>query len=153
MPKGKKQKLKLYYLANIMRKKTDDEHGITIKEMQMYLAKHECTADRKSLYDDLAALEVMGLDIIGEQIGGSYPRHVDRFLGDISFACKENGLPPLSAIVVNKEDYIPGAGFFSAYFPGNKIKKEKRDEIIMGIYKELREYPYWDKVLEKYKNL
>ena len=69
------------------------------------------------------------------------PRHVDRFLGDISFACKENGLPPLSAIVVNKEDFIPGAGFFSAYFPGKKIKKDERDKIIMGIYKEIREYP------------
>ena len=81
------------------------------------------------------------------------PRHVERFLGDISFACKENGLPPLSAIVVNKEECIPGAGFFSAYFPGKRIKKDERDEIIMDIYKEIREYPYWDKVLEKYKTL
>ncbi len=84
MPKGKKQKLKLYYLNRIMLEKTDDQHGLTIKEIQMHLAKHECTADRKSLYDDLDALSVMGLDIIGEQEGGTYRYHVGQKQFDIA---------------------------------------------------------------------
>ena len=76
MPKGKKQKLKLYYLAKIMREKTDEDHGLSMKEIQMMLAEYECTADRKSLYDDLESLSVMGLEISGEQIGGTYKYHV-----------------------------------------------------------------------------
>jgi hypothetical protein len=34
MPKGTNQKLKLYYLARIMVEKTDDEHRITMPEIQ-----------------------------------------------------------------------------------------------------------------------
>ena len=78
-------------------------------------------------------------------------RYVDFFLGHISFTCKENGLPPVSAIVVNKRDYIPGPGFFKAYFPNKKITKENRDEIIMEVYRQIFANPYWDRVLEVYQ--
>lgn len=37
------------------------------------------------------------------------PRVIERNLGDISFTCKENGLPPISALVVNKDERMPGA--------------------------------------------
>jgi len=56
MPKGTNQKLKLYYLSRIMTEKTDDEHHITMSEIQRALEGLEgygVTADRKSLYDDL----------------------------------------------------------------------------------------------------
>ena len=84
MPKGKQQKLKLYYLSRIMTEKTDDEHGLSMKEIQMRLAEYGCTADRKSLYDDLEALRVLGIDVIGEQIGGSYRYHVGSKQFDIA---------------------------------------------------------------------
>lgn len=84
MPKGKQQKLKLYYLSRIMTEKTDDEHGLSMKEIQMRLAEYGCTADRKSLYDDLEALQVLGLDIIGEPVGGSYYYHVGKKQFDIA---------------------------------------------------------------------
>ena len=84
MPKGKQQKLKLYYLSRIMTEKTDDEHGLSMKEIQMRLAEYGCTADRKSLYDDLEALRVLGIDIIGEQIGGGYLYHVGKKQFDIA---------------------------------------------------------------------
>ena len=80
-------------------------------------------------------------------------RHVDKYLGDISFACKENGLPPLSAIVVNKENCFPGQGFYKAYFPGKRIKDEDRIVIWNKLFKEICNFPYWNKVLEKYKML
>ncbi len=84
MPKGKQQKLKLYYLSRIMTEKTDDEHGLSMKEIQMRLSEYGCTADRKSLYDDLEALQVLGLDIIGEPVGGSYYYHVGKKQFDIA---------------------------------------------------------------------
>ena len=47
MPKGTNQKLKLYYLSRIMTEKTDDEHHITMPEIQRALEGYGVTADRK----------------------------------------------------------------------------------------------------------
>ncbi len=76
MPKGTNQKLKLYYLSRIMLEKTDDEHMITMSEIQEALRAYDVTADRKSLYDDLEALRIFGMDIVGEKVGRNYYYHV-----------------------------------------------------------------------------
>ena len=76
MPKGANQKLKLYYLSRIMIEKTDDEHMITMEEIKAELEGYGVTADRKSLYDDLEALRVLGIDVVGEKIGRNYYYHV-----------------------------------------------------------------------------
>ncbi len=76
MPKGTNQKLKLYRLAHIMTELTDDEHMITLPEIQKELAKYDITADRKSLYDDLEALEVLGIEVKGEKVGRKFYYHV-----------------------------------------------------------------------------
>ncbi|MCR4937898.1 MAG: WYL domain-containing protein [Lachnospiraceae bacterium] len=76
MPKGTNQKLKLYYLAKIMIEKTDDEHMITMPEIKSALEAYGVTADRKSLYDDMDALGVFGIDVIGEKVGRNYYYHV-----------------------------------------------------------------------------
>ncbi|MCR5738218.1 MAG: WYL domain-containing protein [Lachnospiraceae bacterium] len=76
MPKGTNQKLKLYYLAKIMTERTDDEHMITMPEIQKALLEYEVTADRKSLYDDLETLRILGIDVIGEKIGRYFYYHV-----------------------------------------------------------------------------
>ncbi len=78
MPKGTKQKLKLYYLSQIMLSKTDDEHGITMPQIQEMLSKYGVSADRKSLYNDLESLKVLGIDIIGEKLGRNYYYHVGK---------------------------------------------------------------------------
>jgi predicted DNA-binding transcriptional regulator YafY len=76
MPKGTNQKLKLYYLAKIMIEKTDDEHMITMPEIKTALEAYGVTADRKSLYDDLEALRILSIDVMGEKIGRNYYYHV-----------------------------------------------------------------------------
>ena len=76
MPKGSNQKLKLYYLSRIMTEKTDEEHMLTMPEIQGALEEYGITADRKSLYDDMEALRVMGIDVIGEKIGRFFYYHV-----------------------------------------------------------------------------
>lgn len=78
MPKGTNQKLKLYYLSRIMIEKTDDEHMLTMPEIQRHLENYGVTADRKSLYDDLEALRVLGIDVIGEKDGRNYVYHVGK---------------------------------------------------------------------------
>ena len=142
MPKGKGQKLKLYYLSRIMREKTDDEHGLTIKEMQMRLAKYDCTADRKSLYDDLEALNVMGLEIIGEQKGGSYEYHVGQ---------KEFDIAELKLLV----DAVQSSKFITERKSNDLIKKLtamasdyeaeqlKRQVVVQGRVKNMNESIYY----------
>ncbi|MCR5800814.1 MAG: WYL domain-containing protein [Lachnospiraceae bacterium] len=76
MPKGSNQKLKLYYLAKIMLQKTDDEHMLTMPEILKSLKAYDVTADRKSIYDDMEALRVLGIDVIGEKEGRNFYYHV-----------------------------------------------------------------------------
>lgn len=76
MPKGTNQKFKLYRLAQIMLEKTDDEHYITMPEILSSLEEYGVTADRKSIYNDLRDLEVLGIEVEGEPVGGRYHYHV-----------------------------------------------------------------------------
>lgn len=76
VPRGTNQKFKLYRLAQIMLEKTDDEHYITMPEIMSELGKYEITADRKSIYNDLRDLEVLGIEVEGEPIGNRYHYHV-----------------------------------------------------------------------------
>lgn len=63
MPKGENQKLKLLYLLKIFNEKTDEEHPITMSEIIEQLEKNGVTAERKSIYDDIRALQSFGIDI------------------------------------------------------------------------------------------
>ena len=72
MPKGTNQKFKLYRLAQIMLEKTDDDHYITMPEILSSLEAYGITADRKSIYNDLRDLEVLGIEGEGEPVGGRY---------------------------------------------------------------------------------
>lgn len=76
MPKGTNQKFKLYRLAQIMLEQTDDERYITMPEIMEALGKYEITADRKSIYQDLRDLEVLGIEVEGEPVGKGYHYHV-----------------------------------------------------------------------------
>lgn len=63
MAKASKQKLKVLYLLDILEKYTDEEHYITMNEILWRLESRGIQAERKSLYDDIAALNAYGLDI------------------------------------------------------------------------------------------
>lgn len=67
--KGKNQRLKLLYLAKIMQEKTDETHYLTMPEIIAELAKYDIEAQRKSIYDDIAALNDYGIEIIKEMHG------------------------------------------------------------------------------------
>ena len=49
-----------------------------MSEIKKALEAYDVTADRKSLYDDLEALRVPGIDVVGEKGGGNYHYHVGK---------------------------------------------------------------------------
>lgn len=58
-----KSKLKLLYLAKILERETDDEHGLTGPQLIERLAEEGIVVERKTLYRDLDCLRAFGYDI------------------------------------------------------------------------------------------
>lgn len=63
MPKSQNQKLKLLYIMKVFLEKTDDEHGITLSDIETALESYGISAERKSIYSDIEMLRLYGLDI------------------------------------------------------------------------------------------
>ena len=59
-----RQKLKLLYIADILKKCTDEEHPINAVEICDKLAQFGVTAERKAIYDDIQYLIEYGYDIV-----------------------------------------------------------------------------------------
>ena len=55
------QKLKILYLAKILLEYTDAKNDITLQDIIDKLAAYNVTAERKSLYDDIAQLNDFGI--------------------------------------------------------------------------------------------
>ncbi len=66
------QKLKILYLAKILLENTDANHDMTLQEIIDQLAAYDVTAERKSLYDDIAQLDAFGIQIKKTQYGKTY---------------------------------------------------------------------------------
>lgn len=113
MAKGKNQKFKLYRLAEIMLENTDEEHYITMSEIMEKLAVYDITADRKSIYQDLRDLEMLGIEIEGEPIGNRYHYHV---------VSRDFELPELKLLV----DAIQSSKFITEKKSNALIKKLER---------------------------
>lgn len=79
------------------------------------------------------------------------PRNIERQLGVISFACKDNGLPPISVMVVNKDTLMPGESFFKAYYPDMKSNDERWKKCF-ELMKQVKSYKEWNKALDAFKN-
>ncbi len=63
MAKSKNQKLKILYILDAL-KKTDEKNMLTVSQLIDHLAANGISAERKSVYADLEALELFGYDII-----------------------------------------------------------------------------------------
>lgn len=64
MARSEKQKLKLFYLIDIFKKKTDEDHPISVNEIIQQLHNVGISAERKSIYRDIEAMQELGFDII-----------------------------------------------------------------------------------------
>ena len=76
MARSGNSKLKLLYLQKIFLERTDEEHGMTMPEIVKALEEYGISAERKSVYGDIQALQDFGMDIIGEQKGRVYSYYV-----------------------------------------------------------------------------
>jgi predicted DNA-binding transcriptional regulator YafY len=72
MSKGKNQKLKLYRLYRFLLRKTDENHSVTMKQIQEGLEQYDIIADRKSLYDDIETTSFFGIKVEGYKAGRNY---------------------------------------------------------------------------------
>ena len=64
MARSEGQKLKLLYLRDFLLSRSDEQHPVSVNDMIAYLAGLDVHAERKSIYDDLEALRLAGLDIV-----------------------------------------------------------------------------------------
>ena len=63
MPKSFNQKMRLLALIDIFNEFTDENHGLSLEQIQQKLSEKEIKADRKTLYVDFENLEDYGLDM------------------------------------------------------------------------------------------
>ena len=108
MAKSSNQKMKLLYLMKIMLEKTDEEHGLTTAEIIESLDAYGVGAERKSIYDDMEALRLYGLDIIRTREGRN---------SDYRVVSREFEMPELKLLV----DAVQSSKF---------ITRKKSDELI-----------------------
>ena len=142
MSKGANQKLKLYYLNQIMTRKTDDEHRLTMPEILSHLERYGITADRKSIYDDFEALRDLGIDIIMDKEGRSYYY----YMGDRAFEMAElkllvDAVQSSKFITAKKSDELIDkiTGLVSEY----QAKELRRQVEVQGRIKTMNESIYY----------
>ena len=63
MPRSEGQKLKLLYLRDYLSQNTDEAHPASLQTLLEHLQNQGIRSERKSLYSDLAALNLYGLDV------------------------------------------------------------------------------------------
>lgn len=63
MAKSENQKLKLLYILQMLMQETDDEHGLSTEQIITRLANYGISAERKTVYSDIAALRDFGVDV------------------------------------------------------------------------------------------
>lgn len=87
-------------------------------------------------YGDLAKL--MGIDTDNPH----FAAQVGHVLGDISTDEVANGRPMLSAIVVSKDDMLPGRGFFRLGQELHQVEPGE-DEMAFAVCQIRRVHDYW----------
>lgn len=67
MPKSFHQKLKILYLMKAFLERTDEKHPMTVKDLMFYLDDYGINVERKTIYDDIEALRLFGMDIVNRR--------------------------------------------------------------------------------------
>lgn len=68
----KNVRLRVLYAMELFVQQTDAENGVTMQEIIDWLADHNLTGERKSIYEDIHALKEFGLDIQYTQSDKTY---------------------------------------------------------------------------------
>lgn len=118
MSKGKNQRLKVLYLAKILQTETDDTHFLTMPEIIERLADYGVEAERKSLYQDIAALNDFGVEVL---------KHMDGYKTYYHVGSRDFELAELKFLV----DAVQASRFMT---------KKKTNELIEKLEKHLSKY-------------
>ncbi len=143
MAKEKNQKLKLLRLMQILMENTDDEHGLTMEQIIEELGKYDISAERKSISSDMEALQLYGIDIVGQRKRGTYLYHV----GGRKFELAElkllvDAVQSSKFITASKSKKLIKklSGFLSKY----DAKKLQRQVYVSGRIKNMNESIYYN---------
>ena len=110
MAQSDNQRLKLLYLVKILAEQTDEEHGLSLKQIATALNSYDITADRKTLYTDLDYLRQFGFEIVSDQQGRDLLYHLVN---------RKFQLPELKLLV----DSVQSAKFLTIRKSNELIKK------------------------------
>lgn len=110
MAKSENQKQKLLALLDILKKNTDEEHGITMVQIIDELDALGIKAERKAIYMDIGVLKDYGYKIAGNKKGGTYY---------YSLLSRDFELPELKLLV----DAVQASKFISEKRSNELIKK------------------------------
>lgn len=120
LARSEKQKLKLLYLIDILKRKTDDDHGMIMNDIIRELSKYEISAERKSLYTDIEALNDFGYDIIKGRENGKY---VYKMVSGKMISGESYQLAEIKLLV----DAVQSSRFITPKKTGNIIKKLEKE--------------------------
>ena len=84
MSRAPRQKLKLLYLLQFLLRQSDVQHPVTVAQMIEALEQQGISAERKSIYDDLEALQLFGVDLVQKR-----DRSVGYYVGQRDFELPE----------------------------------------------------------------
>lgn len=131
MARAENQKHKLIRLLQILNDRTDEDKGLTMNEIIVALDEYGIKAERKSIYDDLFALEELGFPT--EKLPTRPPRY--------TLARRVFELPELKLLV----DAVGASKFITAEYSAKIIDKLKsfagvhrRKELSRQVYVEGR---------------
>ena len=110
MARSAYQKLKPLYIMNYLLQNSDEDHLVSMSQLIEHLAAHGIPSERKSVYDDIEALRVFGLDIVQ---GGS-GKNAGYYIANRSFE-----LPELKLLV----DSVQSSKFITHKKTATLIKK------------------------------
>ena len=110
MARSAYQKLKPLYIMNYLLQNSDEDHLVSMSQLIEHLAAHGIPSERKSVYDDIEALRVFGLDIVQ---GGS-GKNAGYYIANRSFE-----LPELKLLV----DSVQSSKFITDKKTATLIKK------------------------------
>lgn len=71
MARSSYQKLKPLYIMKYLLQNTDEDHPVTVNQIISFLDSQGISAERKSIYSDVEALQYFGLDIVQAGSGRS----------------------------------------------------------------------------------
>ena len=142
MSRGQNQKLKLYFLNQIMLERTDENHWLTMSEILKALEEYEVTAERKSIYTDLQELKIFGTIVDSEQRGKlTYYHVIERTFDLPELKLLVDAIQSSKFITVNKTNKLISK--LEAFCCKEDAKKLQRQVFVQNRIKNMNETIYY----------